>query len=605
MTGAQTDDKLVIRNSLFSLSSDEMSPGHAFTDEDIYGESTASREAAEKAREHDEREARIAFRVGQVNWLMENESYWDRDVVNLFEKMSPANRVILQRRLDMEKLIDEMNDFEATRLGTLGPVTAGQEKLNQKRAAYIKQVIDDYLPVAPDRAEVFVLFALTGVYDNDAYAIFAELANQGVIFKLLAMPNVAKQIKARGLQTFGFDEPGKSWTRIFPSMALGFKRWLKDDRKSSYAWQKGQLPAEYQSILWQMEMGEYESSLTVKNTIIRAIDEVTFGVPHGVVDVGRNTVSAISDIAHGEYEQAGEKLVGVATILVTHLGVKAVSTVAGKIGGMGAAVPGEMSLAGFEGPITAEEASLGRIFPLNTEAQAAMGRLLTRVGRGGVEKAAAFVQADSQAALFVIEHGEAGIYALLEAEGDVATAATKLPSRQLAGTSEPEPAVPQEPPKPAVPDTPPKAALKPYVNDNPGATVSETENGAFLDSKAQAGELKGVSRVRGAPEKKGKNQPGTKGKNRSADYRFEKPDGTEISVDLAEPETVNTSSIVTSIIKKSGQATIVVVKLGKGISGQLSIEQLTTIAHDVLRTPGHDIARVIVRKDDVILLDLP
>lgn len=49
---------------------------------------------------------------------------------------------------------------------------------------------------------------------------------------------------------------------------------------------------------------------------------------------------------------------------------------------------------------------------------------------------AELVQANSRAALFVAEHGESGVYALLEADGDAALAETKLPKRQLeSGTS--------------------------------------------------------------------------------------------------------------------------------------------------------------------------
>jgi hypothetical protein len=47
------------------------------------------------------------------------------------------------------------------------------------------------------------------------------------------------------------------------------------------------------------------------------------------------------------------------------------------------------------------------------------------------------------------------------------------------------------------------------------------------------------------------------------------------------------------------------VKLGKGESAKLSINDANTIAGDVLRTPGHSIKRVIVEKNGVVILDLP
>jgi hypothetical protein len=141
---------------------------------------------------------------------------------------------------------------------------------------------------------------------------------------------------------------------------------------------------------------------------------------------------------------------------------------------------------------------------------------------------------------------------------------------------------------------PDKDKKQAYVNNNPKATDSEIETGTFLDVKAQIGELKGVSRVEGAAEVKG--EP-------SADYRFVKPDGTKLRADLSEPQTTNTKSIVTSIFKKSRQANVSVVKLGRGTSGQLSIEQTNSIARDVTTTPGISIDRVIIIKDGKIIVD--
>jgi hypothetical protein len=386
----------------------------------------------------------------------DSDEGWGRVVVDVFEQTDPGARIALQRQLDMEGIVAEMPDFEATRLGTLGPLTAGQATLNKKRAAYIEQVINDF----GDRAEVFVLFALRGVYDDDASAIFAELASRQYLHKLLAMPEVAAQIKARGIKTDGFHEHGPGFLGavggVLGGLGAGLKHMVKDDRPGKYQWQKAQLPDEYAGALSQMEMAEFEGGLTPKNVLIGAIDQVTFGVPHGVVDLGRSTVGAIGDLASGDYRAAGENLSGAAVVLLTHLGVKAwkatrtpspaapspsggAAPVDNTPGLKGPQGPGQFVIPNFEGPITAQEAKLGSIFQLNPEAQAAMGRLIARVGRAGVQRAAEFVQANSRAALFVAENGEAGVYALLEADGDAAVAETKLPKRQLGPGSPPAP----------------------------------------------------------------------------------------------------------------------------------------------------------------------
>ena len=58
---------------------------------------------------------------------------WSRQVVDVFEQTEPTARIALQRELDMDSIVSAMPDFEATRLGTLGPLTAGQAVLNQWR----------------------------------------------------------------------------------------------------------------------------------------------------------------------------------------------------------------------------------------------------------------------------------------------------------------------------------------------------------------------------------------------------------------------------------------------------------------------------------------
>lgn len=379
--------------------------------------------------------------------LAARELGWARVVVDVFEQTEPAARLRLQRELDMAQLIGAMPDFEATRLGTLGPIADGSQVLNRKRTAYITQVINDFA----DRAEVFVLFAFRGVYDSDAYEIFAELANRRMLHKLRAMPELMKLTKARGYKLDGFAEPGATAGEaaggFLGGVGAGLRHAVKDERPGAYQWQKAQLPDEYAGVLSEMEMAEYEGGLTPKNALVGAFDEVTFGVPHGMVDLGRSAVGAAKSATDGEYRAAGEQLTGAAVVLLTHLGVKVWKVLRAlpsrprrPVGGLGddrgglkgPEGPGQFVIPSFEGPISAEEARLGAIFELNPEAQAAMGRMLARIGRGGVERLADLVRADNRNALFVAEHGEAGAYALLEANGDVAAAELRLPNRQLA-----------------------------------------------------------------------------------------------------------------------------------------------------------------------------
>jgi hypothetical protein len=414
---------------------------------------------------------------------------WQQSVISTLEQADPAERIAIERLLPMPALIEKLSAWEATRLGTLGPVPDGQELLNRKRIAYFKQVLDDY---PPSYAQVFLLYALEAACLDEASQIVAELANARRLKKLRALPAVAQRLTSLGVDLSVFQEPSEPWTRVLRGASRSLGRFVKDDRPGKYGSQKAELPAEYSEALDELEMADYTAGLTPSNAVIGGFDEVTFGVPHGVVDLGRNTAGGIRDLAHGEYEQAGEQLAGAGLVVLTHLGIKAwnvgrrVTTGGARAGAKagpaaapatepapglrGPEGPGQFTLANFQGPITAEEAKLGAIFGLNAEAQAALGRILSRIGRGGLEKVATLVSANSRAALFVAEHGEAGLYALLEADGEVSAARAKL-----AAGGQPNQA------PPAAPSAGREAAEKPSnVGADKSASTSEhtTSDGA-------------------------------------------------------------------------------------------------------------------------------
>jgi hypothetical protein len=133
-----------------------------------------------------------------------------------------------------------------------------------------------------------------------------------------------------------------------------------------------------------------------------------------------------------------------------------------------------------------------------------------------------------------------------------------------------------------------------YVNRNPKATLDEVRLGALLHDLAKTGHLPGVKQVEGTPELPGR---------RSGDYRFILNDGRVIAADLYQPESANVRSIAANIMQKSGQATVVIIELGRGNSDQLGDAAAIHIAQSVLETPGHTIQRVLVIKHNVRLAD--
>ena len=65
----------------------------------------------------------------------------------------------------------------------------------------------------------------------------------------------------------------------------------------------------------------------------------------------------------------------------------------------------------------------------------------------------------------------------------------------------------------------------------------------------------------------------------------------------------NTRSIAAHIMQKSGQATVVVIALGRGNSDRIGVQEATHMVQEVLDTPGHTINRVLVIRDDGSIAD--
>ena len=133
-----------------------------------------------------------------------------------------------------------------------------------------------------------------------------------------------------------------------------------------------------------------------------------------------------------------------------------------------------------------------------------------------------------------------------------------------------------------------------YVNRNPKATPDEVRLGTFLQHCAVAGRLPGVKAVEGAPEVPGQ---------RSGDYRFILDDGRVLSADLYQPVSANTRSIAAHVMQKSGQATVVVLELGRGNSDRIGVREATHMVQEILDTPGHTINRLLVIRHGVIIVD--
>ncbi|HZI09924.1 MAG TPA: hypothetical protein VE153_05975, partial [Myxococcus sp.] len=112
---------------------------------------------------------------------------------------SPAGFVALQRGVDMPRLVESLPDWDAVRLGALGPLLDARASavLGRKRAAFLVSATEKYgLPYA----ELFALFLLHSAFDDEVRELLALLARDRQLETTLGrMATVREELERRGL----------------------------------------------------------------------------------------------------------------------------------------------------------------------------------------------------------------------------------------------------------------------------------------------------------------------------------------------------------------------------------------------------------------------
>jgi hypothetical protein len=310
---------------------------------------------------------------------------------------SPAEFVALQRRVDMARLVERLDDWSAVRLGALGPVLPeAAEVLNRKRAAYLVTVTREY---GVAQAEVFALYVLHSAFDEDVKQVLRHLAREKRLGQTLGRMAVAREhLRRRGLPLSAY--PDRPEHPLDDSLR-GAREGLGDVLSSapmfqtgpmlSYVAQKGQLPLPYRQALDEVEIALAKQALEPGNVLLGVVDELTFGVPLGFYYLAAGVGQGVSSLSEGQYEQATRELTPAALMVALYAGGKGLQATRG-LQGLG---------------LHLEE--------LKTTAQ----RLRGQLGGEGLEAVARYLRADPEAALLVIDGGEAGAAALYEARGNV------------------------------------------------------------------------------------------------------------------------------------------------------------------------------------------
>ncbi|WP_095981897.1 hypothetical protein [Melittangium boletus] len=310
---------------------------------------------------------------------------------------SPADYVALQRRVDMPRLVEALDDWGAVRLGALGPVREdAAEVLVRKRAAFLLMATERYGPV---HAEVFALFVLHSAHDDEVEALLRLLARDKRLGQTLAlMPTVRAELEARGLPLSAYPERGERAGDVPRGLARAARDALStipvNDglRYVELSARWAQLPAPYREAAYEVERALTLRHLAPGRVVVGSFDAVTFGVPLGFYYLAAGTGEGLASLARGEYERATRELAPAALAVTLYAG------------GRGVRALGELGV-----PRLDSLQVLGRQW----------GTLL---GADGVKALLEEIRARREAAYFVAEGGMEAALALHEGRGDVARA---------------------------------------------------------------------------------------------------------------------------------------------------------------------------------------
>ncbi len=322
---------------------------------------------------------------------------------------SPAEFVALQARVDMPRLVEALTDWDAVRLGALGPVREDAAGiLNRKRLSFILHVTEVY---GVAHAEVFVRFILDSAYDDELREILFRLAQDKRLESTLGlMPRARAELEARSLKLSARPERDFEWGDLGRGV-VGAVADLATHEQEKNAWythysrQRSQLPASYQEDLDAVERAAAERHFSPGNVVLGSIDSMTFGVPLGFYYLAAGTGHGLHSLTQGQYEQATRELTPVALMAALYVGSK----------GMRSFSEAPAVQTGFQRGLQGVESRVRALAEVTRQ-------LEERLGVEGLRELVRDIQASRQAGRFVAVGGMDAALALREARGNVARA---------------------------------------------------------------------------------------------------------------------------------------------------------------------------------------
>ncbi|RKG96457.1 hypothetical protein D7V97_35580 [Corallococcus sp. CA053C] len=328
---------------------------------------------------------------------------------------SPAQFVAMQRGVDMAALVESLEDWDAVRLGALGPMDArASEALGRKRAAFLVTSVEKY---GVPYSEVLALFVLHSAFDDELREVVQRLARDKQLRETLgAMATVREELKRRGLALEGFPERGEQARDVLRGLGRAGRDILSSSAASDGArgqslWAKRtELPLPYQAALDEVQKALTERHYSPGSTSAGAFDHLTFGVPVGFYHLTVGTGHGAYSLAQGKYEQATRELAPAALMVALYAGGKGARALAESMSG------GRAGLRRLSAP------DVGAL-------KAVVKELEEQFGPDAVREVFSLIRGKREVALFAVVEGPAGVVALHEARGNLPKAQATLAER--------------------------------------------------------------------------------------------------------------------------------------------------------------------------------
>ncbi|RYZ37802.1 MAG: HNH endonuclease [Myxococcaceae bacterium] len=327
---------------------------------------------------------------------------------------SPAAFVAMQQGLNMPRLVESLNDWDAIRLGALGPLDAKSARvLNRKRAAFLVSSTERF---GVARAEVFALFIIHSAFDDEMRVVLDLLAQDKQLAETLgAMDTVRKHLSQRGLMIEGHPERTERTGDVLRGLGRAGRDALSSSELSAGARyldlsaKREQLPAPYRQALDDVERALMERHFSPGSVVSGSFDHLTFGVPLGFFHLVAGTANGAASLAAGRYEQATRELAPAALMVALYSG------------GKGARAILQRSSAG------SGDTWRVQISGLHLDGlKAVLEGLEKRLGIDAARDLLNYLRARRENAYVAAEWGEAGVLALYETRGNTAKAQAML-----------------------------------------------------------------------------------------------------------------------------------------------------------------------------------